>query len=541
MAAQLRSQSRNLLLRVDPGNCVADDPGWALLEAELLAIQDFPDVVVVDGIGVLPTSELAFLLLELLRRVHGPRIQLILTCRRVQKRFNATTHDASPWMISSSELRFTLGQVAALAQHVLQRQLEDEDLQTLALASGRQPALLLLLLRHISVSNVSIEDAIRQSPGDVVGNLEESIELEGRTGVLDALGVAALLGSGSVKQLVMLSGTNTETIAAAAQVAPLLRVTNDSSGSPRFDMHDLACDVYGQAALARWWSGSSGSIEAIETELAFRGDFHRLFRLLIQSNRLASLVAWTEKLGGLLLEDACLGLLACVLDHIPTRMQAGSVRLLLVGAMLLRCQGQTTEALKRVITARQLASAQCDDALERECLMAEARLRWDLAQYGVLLPQLTRAHQRALLDKDQDTATLTSAYLASAYAQLGDVRQGREYVEVYQSIYRLPGVRASTRAQTVSMVLLVLGVVCGDLASASEVLKVLRNEAGLPRDSRLLCEGNLAALLMGMGRVQAARDIAAKVRGSLSASGLNVGRVPRSGVTSARFPVPQST
>ena len=506
VAARLRPHvDRNL----DVGAPVSQvsGSGWDCLEAELVGISELTSAVVVDGLDVLESTEAVFVLLDTLRRFIGGHVRLICTCRTVGHWFKANTHDANLWVVSRDELQFTVGQTAELAEHVTQRSILNDEATALTLSSGGQAALLVLLLRHVACSGETTESILRHAPHDVGDYLRSGFISELDEPLVRVLGAAALLGTGSIEELARVSCTDTETVLAAAVEVPLLRLTSDSLGARGFEMHDLAGEVFGAMALESYRTSGAQTLDSIIRELEGRSDYHRLFSVLSHANDLDYLVEGVERHGGALLEDANLGLLESILAKIPASTQAGSVRLLLLGAMLLRCNGGVHEALDRAASARRLAATRGDSLLERECLMVEARLRFDVCEFGVLIEPLERACEVAIRVNDYDTAALLSAYLATAHAQLGEVALGRGFVEQYKRLYHLTGVCSGTRAKAVSMILLVLGIICGDVSSAVAVLKEARSEPGQSIESRLLCDGNLAALLLEMGRLHASLEL----------------------------------
>lgn len=496
--------------------------GWTLLESTLRSCEGVPSLVVVDGLNGLVTSESAHDLLRLVRRLFGNRIRLVVTCRHVDHWFEPSTHDLNTWVVSRERLEFDAFQVAEIAETVLDRVLEPEEAVALCQSSSGQPALLVMLLRHLALFDGSIKDALARAPVDIAAHLERSITASMKTEILTVLGVASILGSGTVSQLVRLSGASTAAVLAAAESIPLLRVTGVGGGHMEFTLHDLACDVYRRAALQRWWKPNSVYLRDSVKEIVGRGDFHRAFQVLADADDLDLLVAWTEILGFELLEDAHLGLLESVLDGIPVATQVGSVRLLLVGALLQRAKGELSEAMRRVEAAQGLADTHPSAAVVRECLIVEARIRWDTADYGPIVPRLARTYELVLAEKDYDVAVLMGGYLASANAQLGNVRIGREHALQHAVLSRCPGVRLGTRVQALQSALFVLGFVCGDIATSIDLLREVMKESACPVGLYIHCEANLAALLVEAGRLKEASRLAGSVRARVADSGLNL-------------------
>lgn len=501
--------------------CSGSESGWERLQLELGSLPTAPSLVVLDGLDSLQSTASLLGLLQLLRDTGLDRPRVVCTCRDVHEGRATPTHDASCWTVTRSELEFATEQTRDLATHILLTDVAESDAEALTLSSGGQPALLVLLLRHAMCHDISISEALRQAPKDVGDYLRSEFMTPSGAGALRALGTAALLGSGSIGDLARVAGLSSADVLAAARVVPLLRLKSDAVGVRTFEMHELASEVFGSVLLERTSDDDRCAIDAVIRELECRGEYHRLFGILIRMDDSQYLVSHVERLGSRLLEDACFDLLESLLLQIPVAVQAGSVRLLLLGAMLLRLKGRVPEALERAASARRLAAASSDALLERDCLIVEARLRIDACQFDILVQPLSRACEAALKVGDYDTAALLSAYLATSHAQLGDVAAGREYVEQYKRLYQRTGVRAATRAQSVSMILLVLGIICGDVASAAVVLKDVRGDSGQPLESRLLCEGNLAALLLEMGRVRDSLQISRAAQAQAQRSGFS--------------------
>lgn len=502
VAARLRARAAGSRDYDDQPLCATPGSGWERLQEELGHPRQSPLLVVLDGLDVLDSPASLMRFRSLLTDLGVTSSGVVCTCRDVGQSEGVPVRGASCWTITRSELEFTTEQTRELAAHVLQRDVAESDAEALALSSGGQPALLVLLLRHAMCQGATIPDALCRAPKDVGDYLRAELAASSDVGALRALGTAALLGSGSVGDLARLSGLSPADVLLAARAVPLLRLKSDAVGVRTFEIHELASEVFGNAMIERASDEDCLATAAVIRELEGRGDYHRLFGILIKMENPQHLVEHVERLGNRLLEDAHFDLLESLLVQIPISAQAGSVRLLLLGAMLLRLNGRVPEALERATSARGLAAASNDAVLERDCLIVEARLRIDACQFDVLVQPLARACEAAVAAGDYDTAALLSAYLATSHAQLGDVSAGRDYVEQYKALYQRHGVRTATRAQSVSMILLVLGIICGDVASAAAVLKDVRGDSGQPLESRLLCEGNLAALLLELGRLR---------------------------------------
>ncbi len=105
-------------------------------------------------------------------------------------------------------LEFDSSEVAELAEHVLAEPLQPDEVDALFRSSAGQPALLTLLLRHLILGDCGVADALVRAPRDVMTQLERIVTADTRSDVLDVLGVAAVLGSGEVSELVAVSHTS---------------------------------------------------------------------------------------------------------------------------------------------------------------------------------------------------------------------------------------------------------------------------------------------------------------------------------------------
>jgi DNA-binding SARP family transcriptional activator len=178
--------------------------------------------------------------------------------------------------------------------------------------------------------------------------------------------------------------------------------------------------------------------------------------------------------------------------------------------------------MRRISVAQTLLESQPNAVLVRECLLVEARLRWDTGEYGPILPRLSRAYELALASRDHDTAVLMGGYLASAHAQLGNVEDGRRHALQHAVLSRADGVRPGTRVQALQFVVFVLAFVCGDIAMSIGLLREVMRESTHPAGLDMLCEANLAALLFETGRLQEAGRLTARVRTRVADSGLQL-------------------
>lgn len=499
---------------------VVAESGWSLLEKSLRDSGCTPSLLLLDGLDALATTEFAFQLVRLCGRLFGIETRVVVSARSVSSWFEPRTGEISSWVVPRSALEFSPDEVSELAANVMARTMQGSDIDMLVRLSAGQPALLTLLLRHLILNDGSI-GALECVPGDVMAHLERLITVSTSCEVLDVLGVAAVLGSGDVSELVALSKTSDESVSAAARTVPMLRLSGGAAALQTFTLHDLACDVYRRSAVDRWWRVDGGLFLASAKVLAARGDYQRLFQTLLDSGDIELLVTFTEQLGADLLEDARLGLLELVLDRIPPVVQAGSVRLLLLGALLQRSLGKIGEAFRRTTAAQQVAACLADRALIRDCVLVEARLRWDTGEYASVVPRLLEAYEVAVATEDFDTETLLLGYLASAHAQSGDVRRGREYALRYYTISGHPSVKPTTRLQALQGVLFVLAFVCGNTVAAVDLLRKTMGDAECPTGTRLQCDANLAALLVETGRLQPALKLVRQVRSRLGECGLN--------------------
>ncbi len=501
VATRLRSDTLStLVVRVQ--DSINSQSARERLRNVIEGINPVPSLVVLDGIDVLQSTDPLLELLRLLRETGLEGIRIVCTCRAVDSSAQSDSREASCWTVTRRELEFAAEQTTALASHFLQREVDAGEVEALFVTCAGQPALLVLLLRHVMCHGGPIQDALKDAPLDVGDYLRRCFIAPLGEAVLCVLGAAALLGYGSLSDLGRVCEVTPAQALSALRSAPLIRLTTDAVGIRGFEMNCLAAVEYGRA-LTSIDSGEARRVtDATIRELESRRDFHRLFAVLVQLDKPERLVDTLGRIGNRLIDEDCLDLLDSLLSKIPASVQSGDARLLLLGALLLRCRGDVSKALERVGSARRLAAMQNDLLLERDCLLVEVRLRFDACQFRVLLRALESAHESAGLAGDHDGAALLSAYLAASHAQLGDVVTGRRFVERYQALCKTGGVRAATKTQAVSMILLVLGIICGDISTAVAVLRDARGTPDQPLESKLLCDGNLAALLLEMGRVR---------------------------------------
>jgi DNA-binding SARP family transcriptional activator len=318
-----------------------------------------------------------------------------------------------------------------------------------------------------------------------------------------------------------MAGVAVEAVYQAVDLMPLLRVTGAKGTLRGFEMHDLACEVLCGLLVSRE-SCHTQALSQVVHELAGRREYDWMFDVLVASGDVDMMLEWIELLGLCMIEEARLDLLESVLDQVPAIVQAGSPRLLLIAALLHRSKGRTSQAFTLASAARRAAEVASDERGAIECLMVEIRLHWDVADYETILPRMGEALARAQGRGDNDTTAMLLGYMASAYAQLGDVKRGREYALKYREASRLPGVQSATKVQALQPVLFVLGFVAGDIALAASMLREARAEAKYPRALALQCDANLASLVLEMGRVTSAMRMISSVGVHLQASGFSI-------------------
>lgn len=500
---------------------VLAETGWDRLESAMSTVSTTLSLVVLDGFDALVSAHFVHKFLALCRRTIAPDIQIVVTARRVEESYEPRTFDVSTWTIERELLEFDFGRTKELAVHVLQREVRADEVRALAKSSSGQPALLMLLLRNIASSNEDLPAVLRHSPSDVRGYLESLIAGNTSAGVLAVLEVAAMLRHGSVRQLAEIAGVHVDAVCNAAELVPLLKLTTETNSVRKFEMHDLACEAF-RGLHVKDRSRSRREVESVVHELGRRGDYGRLFEILVDFEEPDLVLEWLERLGLAMIEDARLGLLESVLDAVPAVVQAGSSRVLLTAALLQRSKGNMPEAFILASAARRAAELTADERAVADCLMVEIRLHWDVADYSNILPEMVRALARATARGDNDAKAMLCGYLASGYAQLGDVKTGRGFALRYRSLSRLPGVLPATRAQALQPVLFVLGLVSGDIALAARMLREAKAEAKYPQALSLQCDANLASLMMEMGRTATALKKITLVRQELQESGFSV-------------------
>lgn len=495
-----------LLPRAVEGNLAVD-----LIDA-LASLPHEDTCIVLDNVGAGAEPDA---LRELMRCASSalPAGRLVATSRE-QGLGVALCTDAL--LIGPSELRMVTGETRSLLEAATGAPVSDDAIEKAMCVSQGQAAVLRLIARSMCIAP---GDDLMQIPiePNMQGYLQQLAAQQLSRAQIALLYALCLLATGSCCELVQaFHGAVARDLEHLSLCVPFVALVR-CGGAVTFAVHELAICAYTDVDFVRDYVDDPKEIRSAALALLDgRGEYERLFRVLLSFGDIDGLVCWAEARGRALLDKGSITVLHEVTARIgPTRV-IRSPRLLLLEAASLREVSKFREALKKATVACSLADFEGDGSISVEARLTMARLQMDLGWMGEAAESLQRARETGSEYCCSDTLALIDAYLGLCFVCVGRTREAARAAE------RAAAASAGSRTpheilgRVTTSAAAALGVLSGRW---DRVLDLCLRIEGLDDASlslKLQNKGNLGTVLCELGHLRRAEQM---LEGTLSELG----------------------
>jgi DNA-binding SARP family transcriptional activator/ATP/maltotriose-dependent transcriptional regulator MalT len=471
--------------------------------------------VVVDGLSSVDATERALELQRLFGAL-GPGSLLVVTsredCQVLAKGF------PDMWTVGSQELAFTRLEIGELLEGIAE-DVATGEVERLEGATAGHPALLAVLGRHAVLRGGS-EDAdepplallqlVRRMASDYLDHQQTQL-----------VWAAALLGSGDQALLRRVVHGHTDSLHEAAQVFPLLRLTELQDGSLGFEMHDLA-----RGALL----ADDAVPLATDAREVIR---HRAYDALVGARRVDEFLMLLLRVGSddetiqqlarhapRLLAGARMDLVAQALAAVDASLLVREPRMMLLAAQIERERTDYEQALRMVQACAEISQHDRDRVLERDSLLLMARLRVDSGDISgaeaTLKALVSRSRELGLSPDDEAFAT---AHLVICSLHLGMIEAADAYEA--RALERDETDELSVGAQAFLILARSMAAYYrGDFPQMAALLLRVASMEDAPQSLRLQAKNNAGYTFLRMGRIESATRVLEDVRNESMAAHL---------------------
>lgn len=281
------------------------------------------------------------------------------------------------WGIDASELLLDDDEAASLARQFL-GDIDDQSLDRLLQASGRQAGLFSVLAKCAASHPVSIERLRRPHP-------QIRILLEGlAASQLDhhqvhLLQVMGLLGQGTASDLELLQpGFASAELTAVGEALPLVSV-GDSMPNRTFRVHEIAQRTF--ASPAALWDRDRDAFNRLAQMLEERGDAARALEMVVDAADTETVRRWTRSLGRRLLEAGFRDPLDRAFARIGAIELIDDPQLLVLKAAAELDQGRAEDARRSAQVALDIAQYAGDQVIVADALVTLSQVEAALGAF----------------------------------------------------------------------------------------------------------------------------------------------------------------
>lgn len=472
--------------------------------------------LVLDGLAVMPSSTSLEVLLSAFKACVGEGSHVVITCRQMAA--TGILADTSlVWLVEESDLRFSLAEVRQLLAERCESDVPAEVAQRLHDQSAGQPALLTILMSHPALSRGDST----QCPQDLHWYLERLLPHYPREMLL-ALYAGALLGRGTLRSLRACTPVSDEGWRRLSQEMPLMRWGDQARlREPLFCMHEALSEAVRH--LARGGAPDDElavvRLRALRTLYAM-GERNRVLRILATESDESEMALWLEGHGQDMLHGGGAQALRACLDALAPGKVAGSPKLLMLLACILREEGNLADALEASKLALSMAHNQRDRESTLRSQLMLARLALDFGDIATVEETVATLADAKGVASPSTEQSLACAYMAVACCQKGWPERACDYMEVIRTAARPLAGDPVAEAFVRNCVAAVEGVYLGRWAEALRTLMSASKSAILP-SQRLVLNANEAAALLELGRLDSALPLAEAAVADSGACGLS--------------------
>ncbi|MDH4139376.1 MAG: hypothetical protein OEV43_02270 [Coriobacteriia bacterium] len=414
-------------------------------------------------------------------------------------------------VLDSSSLSLDREEMTRLLACQLGEEPEKTTVDALYALSEGQPALASLLSRYCVLGRLDDVVQGRASAPDLAGLLERTATEQLTPTQLSALYMASLLRSGGMTEIVgTLAEFTFEDICAVSTAIPLFALDEKHGIAARFRVHDLAAVTFAASGFAGRHVPNHARIRrsAIRV-LQSREDYERALELLLVSGNQTELLSFLVENGEDTLARGSAELLCDALGVLDSARLLATPALLLLQAKALRDLGELANAIAKAAIARDLAECDGDNALRSAATLLVARLHLDQGEFEAAISSLDAFVRMACARPDSDDTVLAHAYLGTSLALVGELEAAAQHVAVARGELQTGSRSAEISANLLTMVGFIVGYIHGrwDEVQGMFVFANAWNEASVPASLLMKTESNRAAVLVDVGRLEAASGI----------------------------------
>jgi DNA-binding SARP family transcriptional activator/ATP/maltotriose-dependent transcriptional regulator MalT len=463
--------------------------------------------IVVDGLS---SEDATGCTLEL-RRVFealGPGSLLVVTSREDCQALAAGFPEM--WTVGSQELAFTRLEIRELLGGISE-DVAGGEVERLEEATAGHPALVAVLGRHAILRGgaegtgeppLALLQLVHRMASDYLDHQQ-----------MQLVWAAALLGSGDQALLRRVVPSHTEGLHKAAEVFPLLRLTELQDGSLGFEMHDLARGaLLADDAVPLEADAREAIRHCAYDELVGARRVDEFLMLVLRVGSDDELIQQLARHAPRLLARARMDLVAQALASVDASLLVREPRVMLLAAQIERERTDYEQALRMVQACAEISQHDRDRLLERDSLLLTARLRVDSGDISgaeaTLKALVSRSRELGLSPDDEAFAT---AHLVICSLHLGMI----EAAEAHET-------RALERAETdalsvgaqafLTLARSMAAYYRGDFPQMAALLLQVASMEDAPRSLRLQAKNNAGYTFLRMGRIESATRVLEEVR-----------------------------
>lgn len=469
------------------------------------------DYAHVDGIAVVES------LVDALRRCGPQAAGLIVTSRSE----DWTPQSRHRYILHLEELRLDPTEASDLVAAGVPGKLTARQMSAVLTAGGGQPALVAVLARHaMTRPSVRLAGYGKSGVWDLLVDLatEQLSERE-----LNALYVAALLGSGDVHELGCLGGADDlDNLAHVGDCIPLFVLRAAPDGAVSYEVHDLARQAFTSKAFLSRLPDPETLTRGVLAWLAQAGDHVRAAEVVPRCACPTLVREWLERGGMAALDGGGVGVVAAALNRLGSA-SLRRPRLLVLAARVALEHEHLEECAKKSMAAYALARAEEDPEAMAACLALAARAYLSLGRTESAAAVLKELFDRGEAHLEPNTRAMVRACAAGACALRGENEHALSHLEEAQRHCHAPEVTAETKARVHNYQMFVALAGLGMAHEGADLASRALRMNPLTAMTRMYLLGNRAGALFEMGRLRACESACSGLRDFVTKYGLGDG------------------
>lgn len=484
--------------------------------------------IVIDGANHLSGVETLLSALAHVRRCTSSRSQMVVTCRSLEQ--SVAFDPSSVWVVESADMHFTVSEVEQLIHACSQGPADAADAEGLFGRFGGHPALTRVALRHPEV------DLDANAPQDLLWYAERLVSMLSQE-LLEGFYVVTLLQEGSIadaQSVLRLSGRSLDWSRLVGQT-PLLSVSSlGAAGHGTFRVHAALSEALCRVVASRLDPATAASVRECVTDYLHHTRRHALLLSALEAHGTHDeTVHWLECAGDAMLRAAGPPAVGHCLDRVSPTAIAGSWRLLLLRAGILRQQEQSANAMQHASLARRFAENEGDDDGVTEASLLIARIAIDECHFGTVREVLAPLDVKPPGLIAPEAECLVQSYLAAVESHAGALHSAIERTRRTRELLQDMDMSSEAAVFVTNAIASVDGVSRGMWSEVVTLLPRVVPAPGVAPLQKLAIRANYAAALYELGKLDDARQMMVEVVRELKENGLDRQRAYALGTYSA--------